>query len=487
MGTLPSRRTLRIVSARDVNRIFPYLSTYIQDPSAALYVEELIIDAETWPRPSRFSKHDPPPPSEEESAIHNSIKEYLRTIGLSPDVTQQMIDAFTWKVTPGIDSDHHGFVNDRGYAAAATVIFLSLCKNLTHLQVYGVEYAYFIRDFLLANNYGTLPSPALQHLREVRIESYTPQDSRSYDRAEFLEHFRYFGRLPAIESYTANACLEYQINLDLTPPGTSNIRKISITNSDVGSQVLGSIIRVPRALEEFTFTAGGLAHFKGGSPVLLPKTLGKCLLEHKDTLRVIDMDIHNTLFGVLPDEEDVRDPYMEEDWDDENPDYRIDKYWRLDEASGNGKSAWSEDLEDTRAYGYTMGSLHDFVALESLSLPITALLGPPRPPREGHYYYPRKENTPPFRLVDALPPNLKSLRLYDYQRGADALWDEYVHELKEKMADKFPLLAVLEGVDEPCVANSQYGEEAGYDEIDPPPEVLKRNARWKEQYMTTEQ
>ena len=487
IAALPTRHTLRIAGNHGLDRILPYLTTYIRDPSAALNVEELIIDAEA-PKPagSFLRRHtpDPPVPSPEEIAVHDQIKAYIRSIGLSPEVTNQMIESFSCKVTPGAESDYYGHKNNKGYAATAAVILLSLCKNLTHLQIYGAEYTYFIRDFLLANNYGKLPAPSLQHLRHVRIESYTPSDSREYDRVEFLWHFRFFGRLPSIESYTANACIEYQIDLDLAPPGTSNIRKISITNADISSQVLGSIIRVPRALEEFTFSSGGLSHFEGTSAVLLPMTLGKCLLEHKDTLRVLDMDTHPTLLSLEAEEEDGPDE-EEEDWDDEYPDPRIDEYWRLDEAVGNGKPVWSEELETTRQYGYSMGSLHDFVALEKLSVEIAALLGPPRPREGGDRrpdWYRRQEHEPLFRLVDALPPNLKFLRLYDYRRGTDAVWDENVDELKEKMAERFPLLVEVEGVDEPYVGNSQYGSSAGYDEVNPPPEVVKRNARWKEQY-----
>ena len=52
MGNLPSRRTLRIADHKDIDKIYPYLSAYIQDPDAALRVEELIIDCnsecEVW-------------------------------------------------------------------------------------------------------------------------------------------------------------------------------------------------------------------------------------------------------------------------------------------------------------------------------------------------------------------------------------------------------------------------------------------------------
>jgi hypothetical protein len=482
MGNLPSRRTLRITDHKDIDKIYPYLSAYIQDPDAALRVEELIIDTATWPM-GDYSIAIPAAPSPDEAAIHDLIKQYVRAIGLNPHITQQMIESLEWKFTRNdTDTDYQDYKTPKGYAAAATTILLSLCKNLTHLHAYGIEYAPFLRDFLLANNYHNLPSPSLHSLRHVRIEAYNPNDVREYDRAEFLHHFRYFGRLPSIESYTSNACMAYQVDLDISPPGTANVKKITITNADIGSLTLGAVIRVPRALEEFTFSAGGLSQPKGGSLPLLPKTLGKALLEHKETLRVVDLDIsHRLFFSRHPEEEDGR--YEdEEDWDEEYPDPRIDEHWLLDEASGSGKSAWLEDVPDTRVYGYTMASLHDFVKLERLSVPIVALLGPPRSSegRSAPHTWREGVPTPPFRLVDGLPPGLRALRLYDYRRGEDVVWDEYVDELRETMAERFPLLVELEGVDKPFVGNSKYGDEAGYDEVRPPPEVMERRKRFQD-------
>jgi len=495
MVALPPRRTLRIAGRKDIEKIYPYLSAYAQDPSAALHVEELLIDTGAWPdRPWKcFTTTDAviPPPSPNDAAAHERIKEYTRTIGLPDSTTHQILESLDWKFTGSSGAEHHGHKSDKGFAAAATILLLSFCKNLTYLQAYGIEYTpFFIRDFLLRNNYPSLsplPSPSLQTLQTVHIESYTPYDERVYDSAEFLDHFRYFGRLPSLTTYSTNALIAYQNNHEVSPPGTSTVRKISITNADIGSELLGVIIRVPKALEEFTFSAGGLSHSKGGKPVVLPKTIGKCLAEQKATLRVLDMDIHGALsFHGEPEEEDAR----EEDFraagrigrgqgQRGRGDPLGDEYAKFDAANGNGKPLWSKDLEDTRVYGYTIGSLHDFAALKVLAVPIVALLGPPQP-REGEdveYGSTGIAVMPPFRLVDGLPPGLKTLRLYDYYRGKCAVHDEYVDELREKMAERFPLLNELVGVDEPLVGNSQYDERAGFDEEDPPPAVAERMKR----------
>jgi hypothetical protein len=52
--------------------------------------------------------------------------------------------------------------------------------------------------------------------------------------------------------------------------------------------------------------------------------------------------------------------------------------------------------------------------------------------------------------------------------------------LREMMAERFPLLVELEGVDKPFVGNSKYGDEAGYDEVRPPPEVMERRKRFQD-------
>ena len=53
-----------------------------------------------------------------------------------------------------------------------------------------------------------------------------------------------------------------------------------------------------------------------------------------------------------------------------------------------------------------------------------------------------------YRLVDALPPKLESLRLYGYQKGQYTVVDDQVAELLEKKSELFPNLVDIEGVDE---------------------------------------
>ena len=72
----------------------------------------------------------------------------------------------------------------------------------------------------------------------------------------------------------------------------------------------------------------------------------------------------------------------------------------------------------------------------------------------------------PVRLIDSLPPNLEFLRLYCYRKGTSLEVDIQVRELMDVKEQRFPHLAVVEGVDEflPGVAGT-YGPEPHEDNV----------------------
>ncbi len=78
---------------------------------------------------------------------------------------------------------------------------------------------------------------------------------------------------------------------------------------------------------------------------------------------------------------------------------------------------------------------------------MAALFGPDarRPP--GHRLH-DDHRSPPFRLVDALPPSLEYLCLYGYVRGLSVDVDAQVDELMARRAARLPRLAEIRGVDE---------------------------------------
>jgi len=469
------------IATQDIDRLYPVLAAYIQNPTLAWTVTELVIDANSWPGQHCHSWHTPvqaptPAPGPNEVAAHAQIETYINTLGLSNDVTTAMLQSLSWKFNnqpPSSPPNNYGPnpKSTHGFASAASTLLLSLCPNITLLHAFDLENNLPIRDFLLRNNYGRLPTPYLQRLEQVHMQSWNPDDERYYDRLEFLDYFRFFGRLPAMRTYSAEAMVEYQVEREIAPPGSSeSITKIRITNSDVSADLVGTMIRIPRALEEFTLSMGGLSHTKGGGPVVNPKTLGKCLLEQKGTLKVLDLDVACFLGRFR---EEAEEEMEEDEEDDGEDDYVKDEYFRLDEQAGNGKPLRSFDLPNTRRYGLTIGSLHDFEALEHLAISVRLMVGPVVFD-DGFSGTEGKTVIPPFRLVDGLPRNLKSLHLYDYVVGECPLADEHVGELKSKMAERFPFLTEVKGLDEPLIKNSKYNEWSGNNEEDPSDVVAMR-------------
>ena len=146
-----------------------------------------------------------------------------------------------------------------------------------------------------------------------------------------------------------------------------------------------------------------------------------------------------------------------------------DEWFHLDKASSNGGPLLAEKLPNTRPYGLTMGSLHDFNALRRLSIGMKYLLGA----TGGHSREPpfHLATEPPFRLVDALPPNLEYLCLRGYYKGENQDIDMHVNELLDKQPVQFPHLKEIKGIDVPVP-----GLEAVYGEYGPkrtPPEDEK--------------
>lgn len=118
--------------------------------------------------------------------------------------------------------------------------------------------------------------------------------------------------------------------------------------------------------------------------------------------------------------------------------HRKDRFFQTDESQSKnlGLPLFTKDLPDTRKYGDTIGSLHDFTSMTSLHIGVRLLLGP----QIGHYssttdiYYLAAASAPsaPFRLIDALPPTLKYICIRGYAAGTDPAWDEQINELMQK-------------------------------------------------------
>lgn len=447
---------IRITTRNDIESLYPIIAAYVDQPSLTDSVTELVLDSDRWPSSrtpylimSDINKELKEPPLPVREDAHAVIESYIRGLGLDDKATATMLDAFEWKkqhLQGNNPEVPRGFNDQNGeFGLAASAVLISLCKNISTLYVGELGWRSSLQDYLLKSNYSLLPRQGLQRLEKVEIIAGNGlrYDTRYYTRVELLDCFRYFHRLPAIYSFVMEGVCEYQANRNLFVPHTSNnIKRIHIGHAEMSSERLGMIIRIPKSLEELTVSLGGLWNTDGGLPMMFLKTVGKCLLEQKETLRVLDLDIDIAVKYCDPD-------YKKEDViDEERYQRQKDEYYYLDEAVNN-RPLWSNQLPNTREYGYTLGSLHDFKAMTHLSIGMKALLG-----RNVMLEYAPPFHLieqPPFRLIDALPPNLEYLCLYGYTKGAKEEIDSHVEEFMEKKAERLPLLKQVRGIDETVV------------------------------------
>lgn len=480
--TQTSYKRIRVSKRADIELTYPLIASYVEKPELAFTVDDFVVDEDSYPRrrsrrsgASETELEEPPLPVRDDA--HGVIEKYVKGLGLGGITTELMLKALEWKrghLKGEKPETPDGFyLHNRLYASTATVLLLSLCKNITTLYLGGVGYGTPLQDYLLKSNYGRLPAPGLQRVKNVEIilSSHGHSDDRTYKSLEFLDYFRYFHRLPALNTVTMEGFAEYQANRALFPSGTSSLKELHIGHTDISGGMLSTLVRMPKSLEKLSVSQGGLWSTDGGSAMISLVSLSKALLDHKDTLRVLDLDVDSTLspsqaagaHDGLHEQGDESRQHMIDTWGSEEEAFENEKdeYFDLDEAASTGP-LWTDDIPSTRRYGYTIGSLHDLAALTHLSISARVLLGPAKagtPPRQLF-------DTPPSRLVDALPPSLEFLRLYDYRRGENTDIDGHVDELLEKKEERLPRLQVIEGVDEMVVGDgSRYDERAPAEEL----------------------
>jgi hypothetical protein len=298
--------------------------------------------------------------------------------------------------------------NERRFAAAALVILFSLCEKLSTIRI--ADFPTLSREYLLRNNYGRVGRPGLQQLKTVEFVKESSLDIRSYEDVDLLEYIRCFGKLPLMKTLNMGGVAEYEIN-GLIAPGTSSIKNIHLSHAEVSGSTLCMIVRAPKALETLKISVGGLWQRDPGRYSMRPKELGKSLLQHRNTLKVLELDM--SVFDYTEGKN------WEDDWM-EGLEQRSDEYFQLDRKSNN-IPFWLKDIPDDRVYGSTIGSLHDFKSTTHLSIGISALLGPLDDSGE-----------PPCGLIDALPPNLEYPCLYGYVKRENCKIDNHIEELLQQ-------------------------------------------------------
>ena len=468
-----SYKRIRIVGREDIELTYPLITAYLENPHLALSVEHFVLDESSWPS-SRMGYAGPDLPNSARPIhedAHKAIENYVRTLGLEEATTQRMLLALYWKkqfLEEGKqEADTHFHARNTEYGYAATIVLLSLCKNITTLHLGATNPYQPLGEYIMKSNYGLISNPALQELKSVEYlpnEYFSTNYKTTYIRFAFLDWFRYFHRLPEIESATIEGVMQYETYRNLFAPNISNVKRLRLGHSHIYSSMLGTIIRMHKGLEELSISLGGMIVLHGIAHRVYPKTIGKSLLTQKDTLRILDLDMdiahsaHVSHDGTITEIEDEKEKEEFEAFggEEEALAKEYDKWFGMDKTVSGGGPLWVEELPDTRPYQLTIGSLHDFTALKRLSIGIRFLMGP----NVRHYVGPsawtepsgppfRLATMPPFRLVDALPPNLEYLCLRGYFRGENPDVDDHINELLEKKTDRFPHLKEVEGIDIP--------------------------------------
>ncbi|KAI1272389.1 hypothetical protein F5Y07DRAFT_392033 [Xylaria sp. FL0933] len=398
---------IRVHNDDDFQRLYPLILDYIREPELALSVKEFVFRCHL---PHSLISMIGQPQLDALHAAENArdisqehlIFQKVTDLGIEGLERSRWVKALTW-MKPQLVAERTGgfelggFYKHRNkiFALYAAPLLLLLCPNIEVLKY--EEGSTVIEDILRRNNYGLLPSQCLQKLRDVTLlptGNLILGDERFYVDMDILAMLRLFHRLPAIESLSVDA-----VGLPLDagyishfPPATSNLKRIYVGHSLHGTDVIGTLIRVPKRLEEFTFTTGGRASSDGGYAFTSAATIGKALYSHKSSIRKIDLDIDEHIIG--------KGPFYDDKDDDE----------------------YDSEEEDKDDIG------------------IKALLGGTARDSNGE--------DAPFRLAGALPESLEYLLIRGYERGKVAQHDAHIDEFIALKQDRFPALKEVHGIDE---------------------------------------
>jgi hypothetical protein len=376
------------------------------------------------PKYSRISIYN----TKDTKKLYSLLKTYVQDPSRAEIISEVAIDSQSWY--PMFD-------------------LFSLCKNITTLHL-AEELHPSVDEYMIKLNYGDIKNPGLQNLKHVHFTPGSDRyDSRYYATVEILRYMQLIHRLPALESVTMDALQEYQPTYVYFVPRSGNMKKLEITHCHIGSDYLARMISIPKALEEFRLSIGGMWSIDGGSPIYSPSQIGKALAAHKDTLRVLDIDAN---ISIRAD----KYPGVKHKDDEADLEERACRHVRGRPGDPYGRDRIAADKaisikpkiteEDAKEQGQTVVSFHDYPRLTHLSIGTVALLGDCD---DDSGEPPFKLAKPaPFRLVEYLPPSLEYLCIYGYVRGVNPDVDEHVDEFLDKKSEKLPKLKVVKGVEE---------------------------------------
>jgi hypothetical protein len=349
-GIPKTLKEIRITTTKHPSALYPLISAYVAEPELALSVTDAILDAEGWFKDPSWSclrgEREPPERQPVDEATHAAIEEHVRNIGLSPETTKAMLASLTWEkhqllgseTNPGPD-DTTANELETAFTQTAIILLLTLCPNITHLQISSLAHLYpvtaLLEEYLLKNNHALLPPHArsLQHLTHLTTTPHSLRhNTETYARAEFLDYLRCFGRLPSLTTYAAHAVMEYQMERTAAPLGTSTVRRLHFSKVDISGSLLRTLMLIPKELDEFKLSQGGLFHPDGGEANVHPRVVGQALLEHRETLRVVELDLVRGVYAeFVPAHHYDEEEEEEDEWEVEHEMSLRDEYYRLEE------------------------------------------------------------------------------------------------------------------------------------------------------------
>ncbi|KAH6689819.1 hypothetical protein F5X68DRAFT_131810 [Plectosphaerella plurivora] len=422
-------------------RLYPYFCGCIEDPVVAASLKTLVVRNCTWTdfrgTSERTVSNDEETALREREATHQALLTHVRGLGLSEPSTESVIAALQNRRHTLLDEEppakSHG-----PFATAAAVVLLSLCPNIKTIHIDTLSHEGALGEFLLMNNHNLLPSQHLQHLSSVICcpEESDQHGERQYADVAVPDITRSFHRLPSIRSLSfVGVMLENGSHKTFLAPAAGTFTRLSFEHVDLTTVQIASIIRASSRLEGLSISLGGMYQLLGSSVHINPKTLGKCLHQHRTTLRVLDLDIEAATASEPEEEEDM---FKDVNLDDS---FEFDRWFHLEETVSVGRPL-TFPMYDTRWYGGGIGSLRDFEALTRLTIQPAKLIGGDEAMWGTDLIF-AFHGRP--RLVDMLPPSLEYLCFYGYKRGKSAWLDEHVDELMMEKAEKLPKLREIVG------------------------------------------
>ncbi|KAL2864006.1 uncharacterized protein BJX67DRAFT_384186 [Aspergillus lucknowensis] len=409
---LSDRRKYRRVRIRGrvgrIEKAFQLLLLILRKPRIGGYVRHLEFQQFT-----RFRRGYSERPWERTLGKEDLVRLEAATLeaGFMAPEDQRIMNILMQAVPDGIDGgDPEGFreakIRTIYIAQAVAALLISVCPNLESLALgnypvrdrtgdhepsgtdpYEKSMQYPLLRFLRSVNEKASRS---RHLRRVRtielLPTFPDSNCNRYTRCDFVGWAGLISQLPKLESVTVQGMAQRGRENCGHGPESWNLQSISLRNSRVSTDLLMEILCSLKQLRSFTYTTGGRYTQSVWRFFFNPLTLFKCLLRHRTTLEVLDLDCEAQLHV------DVESGRIRLQGQIHNPDIT----WQVPRPP---LSLWTE-----------YGSLKDFTSLTHLSIGLQCFISL----AEGV----RPSPTPAVGILD-LPPNLRYLCIRGYEKGKD--------------------------------------------------------------------